>query len=108
MNLFESLKHNIAATLSGIKAYDLPAVCEDLGLSPGDSTEAFSSKYKYVFRRIQHLGKNAAVTLGKQVLQAHSSYQLEETLDLLEPLAGTISAITRRNIIDALSAQGNL
>ena len=42
MNLLESLKQDIAATLSCIKAYNLPQVCVELGLADGDESEAFS------------------------------------------------------------------
>lgn len=108
MNLLESLRHHIAATLSATKAYDLPAACTGLGLEPGDNSEAFSSKYKYVLRRVQSLNKDETIRVAKEVLQTDSCYQLEETLDLLIPLPGSISAITRRQIIDALNEVGSL
>ena len=102
MNLLETLKHNIAGALSTTKAYDLPAVCSDLGLDPGEDAEAWSSKYKYVLRRAQRLSEEAAIRIAKEILKRGEHYQLQETLDLLIPMAGSVSAITRRRIIDAL------
>lgn len=108
MNLLDSLKQYIASALAAEKAYNLPGVCTGFGLAPGDETEAFASKYKYVLRRVQPLAKDAVVALAKQVLQRSSSYQLQETLDLLLPLEGVIPAITRRDLIDKLSDTGDL
>src|SRR5260221_46020 len=106
MNLLDSLKQHIANTLAAEKSYNLPALCTGLGLAPGNDSEAFASKYKYVLRRVQTLAKDEALALAKQVLQRFSSYQLQETLDLLVPLDGVIPAITRRNLIDKLSDTG--
>ncbi len=108
MNLLESLKHNIAAALSANKAYNLPAVCTGFGLAAGDETEALDSKYNYVLRHVQPLSKDETIALAKQIQQSCASYQLDEALDLLLPLDGAISAITRRQIIDALSSIGGL
>jgi hypothetical protein len=108
MNLLESLKHNIAAALSASKAYNLPAVCTGFRLAAGDETEAFASKYNYVLRRVYALSKDETIALAKQIQQSCVFYQLDETLDLLLPLDGAISAITRRQIIDALSSIGGL
>lgn len=109
MNLLESLKENIAASLSSAKAYNLPKLCVDLGLPEGEESEAYSSKHYYVLKRVQLLGKEQAIALGKQALERFPSYQLEETLDLIDPPRdGVISAITRRHLIDEISSMGNL
>jgi hypothetical protein len=54
------------------------------------------------------LSKDETIALAKQIQQSCVFYQLDETLDLLLPLDGAISAITRRQIIDALSSIGGL
>jgi very-short-patch-repair endonuclease len=108
MNLLNSLKQQIASALAVEKAYNLPDLCSGLGLAPGDSEEAFASKYKYVLYRVEALTKDEAVTVAKKVLERFSSYRLEETLDLLVPLEGVISAITRRDLINKLSDIGDL
>jgi hypothetical protein len=109
MNLLESLKETIAAALSGAKAYNLPQLCIDVGLSEGEESEAFSSKHYYVLRRVQLLGKNETIKVGKRAFERFPSFRLQETLDLIEPPPdGTISAITRRHLIDELSNMGDL
>lgn len=109
MNLLETLKENIATALSETKAYNLPALCTELGLAEGEETEAYSSKYYYVLKRVQLLGKDRVIALGKQTLERYPSYQLDETIGLLDPPQdGMISAITRRHLIDELSSMGNL
>ncbi|HME31125.1 MAG TPA: hypothetical protein VKG65_00085, partial [Terriglobales bacterium] len=47
--------------------------------------------------------------MGKRAFERFPSYQLQETLDLIDPpLDGTVSAITRRHLIDKLSNMGDL
>jgi hypothetical protein len=109
MNLLESLKANIAAALSSAKAYNLPKLCTDVGLAEGDESEAFSSKHYYVLRRLQILSREQTIAVGKQAIERYPSFQLEETLDLIEPPQdGVISVITRRHVIDELSGMGDL
>jgi len=109
MNLLQTLKENIAAALSADKAYNLPALCSELGLPEGEQSEAYSSKHYYVLRRVQSLGRDQVIALGKQVIERYPTYALEETLDLIEPPQdGAISAITRRHLIDELSDLGDL
>jgi hypothetical protein len=109
MNLLESLRQDIANALAQEKAHTLAAVCEEVGLSAGNDTEAWKSKYYYAHRRLTPLSRTALIAVGKQVLERYPSYQLEEALDLLSSRGeGVISAITRRNIIDDLNSMGNL
>ena len=108
MNLLDSLKQHIASGPAAEKSYNLPGLCTALGLAPGEESETFASKYKYVMRRLQTLNKTETFALAKQVLERFSSYPLEETLDLLLPLDGVIPAITRRDLIDKLSETGDL
>ena len=42
MNLLETLKENIATALSETKAYNLPALCTELGLAEGDRVDLVS------------------------------------------------------------------
>src|SRR5438067_1988112 len=109
MNLLESLRENIANALAQEKAHTLAAVCVQLGLTAGDDSEVWKSKFYYAHGRLTALDKDALIALGKRVLDRYPSYQLEETLDLLNSSGeGTISAINRRNIIDELDRMGDL
>jgi hypothetical protein len=109
MNLLETLKQEIAGTLAGVKSYNLPRACIELGLEAGDESEAFASKNKYVLKRVRSLAREETIVLGRKVLEQFSSYRLQETLDLIvSPFEGVISAITRRNLIEELSNIGSL
>src|ERR1017187_8680068 len=109
MNLLEALKDNIARSLASAKAYNLPNLCTELGLQGGEESEAYSSKYYYVLRRVQPLGKEEAIEVAKRALERYPSFSLEETLQLLNPPKdGAISSITRRHLIDERSGIGNL
>ena len=109
MNLLVALKENVAASLASAKAYDLPNLCTELGLQDGEESEAYSSKYHYVLRRVQPLGKEEAVAVAQQALERYPSFTLEEILDLLNPPKdGAISSITRRHLIDEISSMDNL
>jgi hypothetical protein len=109
VNLLESLKENIADALYPTKSYNLPNVCVELGLAPGEESESFSSKRHYVLRRLQPLSQEETIQVGRQTLERFSSFRLQETLDLIDPPGdGAISAITRRRLIDDVSNTGNL
>lgn len=48
----ELLKDKIIDALRLIKAYNLPAECERLGMSKGTEEEAYQSKEKYIKNRL--------------------------------------------------------
>ena len=93
----------IAATLHSVKAYDLPAECERLGLATGTGSEAHSSKRAYVRSRLQGLNNDQLLQLARQVEQDHVSFSLREFLRLLEESsdAQTVTELTRRTILKA-------
>ncbi|HDR9292307.1 TPA: hypothetical protein QDB62_000928 [Burkholderia multivorans] len=94
----------IAATLHSVKAYDLPAECERLGLATGTGSEAHSSKRVYVRSRLQGLNNDQLVQLARQVEQDHVSFSLSEFLRLLDESndGQTVTELTRRSIFKAL------
>lgn len=96
----------IADTLHSVKAYDLPAECERLGLTPGTGNEAHSSKRVYVRSRLQGLSNDQLLQLARQVERDHISFRLTEFLRLLgESNDGqAITELTRRSIIKALNS----
>lgn len=53
------------------KAYDVPTICTALGLAPGDSGEAFSSKRVYVRSRIIAKSMGELVDLGEKLLERY-------------------------------------
>lgn len=95
----------IADTLHSVKAYDLPAECERLGLAAGTGSEAHSSKRVYVRSRLQGLNNDQLLQLARQVEQDHVSFSLSEFLRLLEESSDgqTVTELTRRSILKALN-----
>jgi hypothetical protein len=78
------LVERIAETLHAVKAYDLPAVCERLGLSEGDGSEEHASKRAYVRSRLQVLNNHRLLQLAREVEQDYSNFSLSEFLRLLD------------------------
>lgn len=95
----------IADTLHSVKAYDLPAECERLGLVPGTDSEAYSSKRQYVRSRLQRLSNDQLLQLARQVEQDHVSFSLSEFLRLLDESSEgqTVTELTRRAIFKLLN-----
>ena len=95
----------IAATLHSVKAYDLPAECERLGLAAGTGSEAHSSKRGYVRSRLQGLSNDQLLLLARQVEQDHVSFSLSEFLRLLDESGDglTVTELTRRSILKLLN-----
>lgn len=56
-----------AETLHAVKAYDLPAVCERLGLSEGNGSEVHASKSAHVRSRLQGLNNHRLLQLAREV-----------------------------------------
>ena len=95
----------IAATLHSVKAYDLPAECERLGLATGTGSEAHSSKRVYVRSRLQGLSNDQLLQLARQVEQDHVSFSLSEFLRLLDESSDgqAVTELTRRSILKLLN-----
>lgn len=95
----------IADTLHSVKAYDLPAECERLGLAAGTGNEAHSSKRIYVRSRLQGLDNDQLLQLARQVEQDHVSFSLNEFLRLLDEShdGQAVTELTRRSILKALN-----
>ncbi|WP_224096094.1 hypothetical protein [Nostoc sp. MS1] len=67
------------------KAYDVPCICTALGLSPGETNEAFSSKRVYVRSRIITKGINELINLGEKLLERYpNASDLEKMINLFK------------------------
>jgi very-short-patch-repair endonuclease len=74
---------NIIATNE--KAYDVPTICDALGLGPGSSQDAFSSKRVYVRSRIITKNLSELADLGEKLLERYpGTSDLETMLKLLK------------------------
>ena len=99
------LREEIARALHAVKAYDLPSVCNELGLAEGTGEEAFSSKFSYVKRRIEKHSETALLELARKVLDRldDPAPGLVDLVDEYAVSAGErISELTRRKVLKAL------
>ncbi|MEU9835898.1 hypothetical protein AB0D67_30555 [Streptosporangium sp. NPDC048047] len=76
----ETLRGMIAETLAEWKSYELPALCEHLGLAPGTEDEAFASKFRYVMARLRPLSLPQLVAVAQRFLDEHDDAKLEQAL----------------------------
>lgn len=102
------LRSSIADCLAKrVKSYDLPRVCEKLGLEPGEESEAFQSKSRYVKRRIDKSSEGDLITLVSHVLESYDDFDLLELLRKAK--AGwhmRITELTRRDLLRDLLQRG--
>ena len=70
----------IANVLYEEKSYNLPRVCEELGLAPGTEQEAFSSKMGYVLRRLSEKDERFVREVAYKVLDQYDSTELHKIL----------------------------
>jgi very-short-patch-repair endonuclease len=83
------------------KAYDVPTICTALGLSPGDTSEAFSSKRVYVRSRIITKGISELIDLGEKLLDRYPYAEDLENMIKLFKASGTGVSGHIKNLIFA-------
>ena len=67
------------------KAYDVPTVCDSLGLNPGTEQSAFASKRVYIRSRIITKSLCELIELGDRILERYpDASDLENMLKLLK------------------------
>lgn len=87
------MKNKIIDELYKFSAYQLPNVCESIGLEPGNSSEAFQSKKRYVSNRIQGLNKQEIIIILRQLADRYDIKLIPE-----DNYSYTISNVTKRDI----------
>lgn len=98
--LIGQLRGALANAIADYKAYDVPALCERLGLSAGDKDEAFSSKFRYASKRLQALRPDRVVDAARLFLEDNENFELGELVAKIEEHDRThVSDLTRRRII---------
>ncbi|XXF79758.1 hypothetical protein P2318_08355 [Myxococcaceae bacterium GXIMD 01537] len=102
----DDLRKAISEAVATIKSYDVPEYAARLGLPPGDATEAFSGKARFVLKRLP-FDEVALMKLANQVLQdiPGGHYDLEEELWKRQEQSGRlrITEVTRRALLDELA-----
>jgi hypothetical protein len=77
----EELRVAITNTLYWVKAYELDAVCEGLGLAPaGPSENPYDSKKIYIRQRLLRLTMPDLMELGRRVADEYDDDELRQTL----------------------------
>jgi hypothetical protein len=102
-NAVKELRSLIASAISNEKAYNVPGVCVRYGMADGTGDEAFSSKYKYVMSRAQHLTADKVMAVAEALHAETPDFSLGEAIaKIRENGEHVISELTRRRIIDAI------
>jgi hypothetical protein len=97
------LRQLIASIISNQKAYNVPGVCSRYGLADGTGEEAFSSKFKYVMQRVQHLPSAEVLRVARALQLDEPNAELKEALTKFDERSGPlITPLTRQRIVDEL------
>ncbi|GAA4981036.1 hypothetical protein [Kitasatospora paranensis] len=81
----QTLRSAIAGAVAQLKSYNVPAVCERLGLAPGTEEEAFASKARYVTGRLQNLSLTDLVRVAQRFVEDYDDAELEAVLGSMGP-----------------------
>jgi hypothetical protein len=77
-----------------------------LGLESGDSSDAFSSKSKYVTSRLVSVPVEDVVSIAKKLLQDVTSYRLSEQVTKIEEVGQPcVTEITRRRLLSVFKTR---
>lgn len=98
--LISQIRNVLASEIAGYKAYDVPALCDRLGLSPGDKNEAFESKFRYASTRLSRVNADRVLSMARLFLDEAASHELSELVAKLEELElPQVTELTRRRVI---------
>lgn len=104
--LLKDLRAELASAIANFKAYDVPAICERIGLSEGSEEEAFQSKHKYTQKRIAGLTVDELLRVARLFHAEEGGYALGEVLAKVEDLQiRPITKLTRRRVIKLFDGQ---
>jgi hypothetical protein len=99
------MRQLIASIISNQKAYNVPGVCSRYGLADGTGEEAFSSKFKYVMQRVQHLPSAEVLRVARALQLDEPVAELEEALAKFDEKGGPlITPLTRQRIVEELNS----
>jgi len=99
-NVAKSLRQVTADVISNEKAYDVPGICRRLGLSDGNSEEAFRSKYRYAHGRLVEIGDEKLVGIARTLALEYDDYRLLEQIALIDEVGSpAVTKLTRRRLI---------
>lgn len=104
--LIQDLRNRLAEAIAGFKAYDVPSVCNRLGLAEGTTDEAFNSKFKYAKSRLMQVDAQAVLGMAKKLVEEVESFELSEVVAKVDESGSPpVSEVTRRRIISVFDDQ---
>ncbi|MDR6790064.1 hypothetical protein J2Y58_003444 [Sphingomonas sp. BE138] len=105
-SLIKAIRTRAAEIIAGAKAYDVPALCERLGLEAGTEDEAMRSKFKYAHSRLMEVPAPKLLPMIHALLAEEVDFALSELLAKAGEADGPrVSALTRRRIISLFDGQ---
>ena len=99
-SLLSNLRTALADVIAREKAYNVPALCERLGLAPGDEAEAMGSKFRFASARLAAISGERLGGIARLLLDEQPDFALAELLAKVTE-AGTpvVSELTRRRLL---------
>lgn len=99
-NELNELRREMASVISEFKAYDVPGVCERLGLLNGTEEEAYKSKFSYASRRLARLKAPELMKVADQLCDETAASNLLEVIKNIRDLNNPeITKLTRRRLL---------
>ena len=83
-HLIDQLRTSLVGAISDFKAYDVPGICSRIGLANGTEEEAYSSKNKYVSKRLAGLPCNEVLGATRKLLLSIDDFYLSEAVANVE------------------------
>lgn len=100
------LRAAIIKVVAEESAYQVPSLCEGLGLAAGDADEAFKSKASYVQRRLAKLDRIALEQATLKLAELRDDFVVSDLAERIkEQGQPEVTGITRRAIAAFLDSQ---
>ena len=91
-----ALRAAIADQIAKTKSYDVPGLCNRLGLAPGKGDDAHKGKYRYASQRLAEVDPVPLVAIARTLLAEAENYELEELVGKIDDLSRPeVTEITR-------------
>ncbi len=98
--LLNELRNSLGDVIAREKAYNVPALCERLGLEAGEESEAMSGKFRYASTRLASVAGDRLVAIAELLLEEEHDFGLAELVAKVSE-AGTsaVTELTRRRLL---------
>jgi hypothetical protein len=98
--LINELRNSLGDVIAREKAYNVPALCERLGLEAGEESEAMSGKFRYASTRLASVAGDRLVAIAALLLEDEHDFGLAELLaKMCEAGTSAVTELTRRRLL---------